>query len=366
MSVKCLSSHLTTELMTFRNPLGKEENWLHAPNGGIPNDPYYIPRVITTQMGASFLIATSTIESIAYCTLFVCSIPVAIVTTRPCKFAATLLSSSTFTLYWNIGNTLIFNFWCTNLFTEESFARYSMDHWPRGRALRIAVVAIEIGIIALTIFMRNSNQYQPVAFPFISEAVSKPWLRPEDILFIANWINQHQIPVNFGVVQAAPGNVAQNQLGAMVGGVNQSVKKGAEFFKKCIFDATDLDKEIKEKVIEYDSEVYIFVLTRCFYWYAFGDYKNEELPSFFKPKSKELLNNIRQTYSAQTGLQLASRMKNLKAFDEEFSVQKQHLKKIFDLLRNVAYEEVQSSIFATNCWEKACQMYEKEKAQAAG
>ncbi len=192
---RCLSSYLTTELLVYRNPQGSEENWFHG-GDHIDNIAHYYGKVITTEIGMALLCITATVETVAYgillagiFPLFLISLPIRHLSKWPsecmdhCYTKITpLIKSSGFTIYWNLGNLMIFNFSCTNVFTDESLARYSMDHWPRGNAYKIALEIMYISLLILSIFTKS-----PSPSPDILRTLNGPSLRPEDIIYIAEW-----------------------------------------------------------------------------------------------------------------------------------------------------------------------------------
>ena len=167
---RCLSSHLTTELLTFRNPHGGEENWLNG-NQPIETDIIFMARVFTTEIGVALLCVTATVESVAYLILMVggglamvLSLPLSYIDERPFRLCQTfaersrdLIKSSGFTVFWNFGNMLVFNIFYTNVFTQEAFARYSIDHEPRGQVYKLILMVMELALRIIALFTKNGT-----------------------------------------------------------------------------------------------------------------------------------------------------------------------------------------------------------------
>lgn len=351
---KCLSSYMTTELLKFRNFRGGEENWFNDPDA-VVHDPRYYGRVVATEIGVALLCVTAAVESVAYAIFFITTIPMLLVSKRPCDFAASLMSSSSFTLYWNFANLTYFNVHFPNIFTQESFARYAFDHLPQGMAYQrvytIAVFVYSIGLIIIALLSRES-QVLRLAF-IVDPFPNRRNLRAEDILFIAQWARRHQVHVP--LIHGQNGvNPLVNQLIGAVGNVNTSIDEGAAFIKEFILDSDEVDEEIKNLVLDYDAEIYTFVATRSIYIYVFGSKRDANIPDFFKFETKGLIEDLRQKYTKEEGADLKPLMESLPSFNAEFGDDKKDLKEVFNALRNAAYGELQNSLFVTKCWEKAC------------
>jgi len=117
-----ISSHMMSNLITWRNPQGHEANWYNKQSYE-QNESEWL-KVISTSFGLPFIAVAAIIETIAYTLLFFYSSFFYPLTDKPLNFFARLASSSLFTLGWTIV-ICIPNFVVKNLITNESFAR---DH----------------------------------------------------------------------------------------------------------------------------------------------------------------------------------------------------------------------------------------------
>lgn len=353
---KCLSSYLTTELLKFRNPQGAEENWLNAPVIG-GTDSLYLGRVVTTEIGVALICITTIIENFAYAIFFVSSLPMLIVSRRPFDASKSLISSSSFTLYWNFANLTYFNLFYTNVFTEESFARYSFDHLPQGRAFKTILAVASIGVFVLSVVVafvsRNTQVLELSQWGFMGMELSWDikFVRSQDVLFIAQWFLSHPINVP---PDAFNGVNPMNQLIGAVGDVKASIDEGAAFLKEFILDAEEVDEEIKNRVLDYDADIYAFVVTRSIYIYVFESKREDSAPNFFKFETRGLIQQLRQKYQKDEGTGLKPLMENLTSFNTELGEDQKQLKDVFNAVRSAAYGELQNSLFVTKCWEKAC------------
>lgn len=111
-----------TQLLTWRNPLGPEEEYLTG-SQGVENRWKHISKVASTEVGLILLTLTATIETIAYAALFLASLTLYAITDKPYKFFAKLLESSSFTIIWGLAESLIYNPFFIDVVTKESFAR---------------------------------------------------------------------------------------------------------------------------------------------------------------------------------------------------------------------------------------------------
>ncbi len=353
---RCVSSYFTTELLKYRNPEGGEENWLNRPEA---NPSVFLHRIVVAEIGVALLCVTATVESVAYGIFSICSLPLLVVSERPFKWSVQLLESSGFTLYWNFGNLLVFNLFCRNVFTDESFARYSIDHLPRGDVYRVVLIAVEIGLVALSIFNRNFH-YQHLELNLF-----KSCLRSQDLIYIADWLmthpNNHHHGMNNIPLHEVVHDPQINQLRGMANEVNQLITEGATFFKECILNPEQIDEEAKTQVLEFDPNSYIFVLTRSVYLYVFGSKKHAQVPSFFKLETRLLILQLREKYEhLDKEEELKSLMQNLLAFNQD--PQNDQIKALLNDLKEAAYTELQNSLFITKCWEKACQEFIQNEA----
>lgn len=279
---RCISSQLTTRLLTFRNPQGREENWILG-NESRGYLPAFVGKVITTEIGTALLCVTASVESVAYLILIVGSFPLKLVSDRPLNFSAKLLSSSSFTLVWNLGNITVFNFFCVNAFTHESFARFSIDHWDRGQAFR---AVMEISFMVLLFFANHSHSssYHSSSYPSFLHAKC---VRDEDRFYIAFWARTRGVRLIDPDLQSANRSIDRSLTQAAreyAEQTNRIIDKGAAFFKECILEPGQITQASRDLVLEVDAEVIHFVLTRCIYLYVFGSKKRELVLPFLKKR----------------------------------------------------------------------------------
>lgn len=121
----CISSHMMSGLLVWRNPQGKEENWLKNRRDAqrIEKPLTHFGKVVVTEIGLGILTTVALVEIFAYEVLGLLSLVLYPVTDRPCIFFATLLPSCAFTVFWGIGNLFIFNPFFINVLTREDYAR---------------------------------------------------------------------------------------------------------------------------------------------------------------------------------------------------------------------------------------------------
>lgn len=115
-----------TDLLGWRNPQGKEKEWVLFQEQNRGHYPTFIGKVIVAEIGLLLLCTTALIESVIYSVLTLISLTIYPCNNKPCKFFAKLLESSSFTIFWSFIDLLFPNPFIVNIITEESFARYSM------------------------------------------------------------------------------------------------------------------------------------------------------------------------------------------------------------------------------------------------
>ena len=347
---RCLSSYLTTELLKYRNPLGGEENWFghdEARQGHLRE----FNRVVVAEIGVALLCVTATIESLAYVILVIGSVPLLCLSAeRPFNWSIRLLSSSSFTIYWNLGNLTSFNLFSEYTCTHESFARLAIDRLEEGTTLSYVITALHIGCIVLSIF--NSNFQYNVSSYELHRFLNRPCLRPEDRIYLGEWFTRHPIDVSRGnIINILDPQIHQVEESAQE--ITQSIEEGTEFFRRFILHSNEITLEVKKQIVDADAEIFIFVLTRTIYLYVFGSKKDEEIPSFLKQETQRLIAELRTKYRGNDkGKDLELRMKNPDLFEQE--IEDQESRAIFNDLKKAAHKELQNSLYSTRCWEQAC------------
>lgn len=307
---RCASSHLMTCLLAWRNPQGREEYWLQRPQG-VGNRWTFTGKVISTELGLGFLTITSAVETVAYSALTILSLVFYPLTDKPYEFCSKLLQSSSFTIIWGLADT-VFNLLFVNLMTHESFARCWGD---------------TINPTSIALF------------------------RFDDRVHLADWAQQH----------GPTGEIPDAMLQPIVQegrAIQALIAEGANLIQQDVLE--NASPGTLEQFKEMDPSIYMFVLTKAIYIYTFGAKSKAEIPNYFKPSTKQLILAVRQEDpSPETVQELQRLMTDPTAFSKE--PQGNSAQSLFNRLRNVASGELQNSLFATRCWNKAI-----EQLPAAG
>lgn len=138
--IRCYSSQWTGTLIYWRNPQKDLLDQVFNEEKKISNYFTHVGKILVTEVGSLGLIFTSGVEWFGYEVISIGSL-FAKAETR--EHYRDLCASSRFTLLWNLTNFVFFNWCCTNLFSEETIARYAIDYVHAGLfATLIAVVAV--------------------------------------------------------------------------------------------------------------------------------------------------------------------------------------------------------------------------------
>lgn len=306
---RCASSHLMTDLLVWRNPQGSEENWLL---GGerIENEWKHVGKVISTEIGLCLLTITSALETVAYFALAIVSLTLYPFTDKPCAFFAKLLQSSAFTIIWAVADAIPCNLIFVNVMTHESFARC----W-----------AAMFNPTPIVIFRLN------------------------DRLYLTEWEQQH-----------GQGNINNGLLGPILAqqhATEELIDQGASVIQEDVL--SNASAETVGFFRDMDPSICMFVLTKIVYIYTVGAKKNNEIPDFFKPATKNLILALRQEPHSEATLQ---ELQRLIADPTQFEIvpQEESDQLIFNRLRNIASEELQNSLLITRCWKKVIEQLPAE------
>lgn len=335
--IRCISSRLTTQLMLFRNPQGSEQNWV---NERIDNRVIYYGKVITTEIGACLLCVTASVECVAYGILAIVSIAALPCTKKPLDFFMDRVSSSGFTIYWNLGTVLVFNAFYINLNTHESFARHSLDTSERGNLFRLAFKTCKVVILCVLILNRI-----PVSLTSFDEIINSRYTRWQDVLYIARW--SAQFP---GAIRALGHTTRAYSIANFGVQTNRNIEEGTKIFREYILAEGQIHADSRDLVLECDPEVYHFVLTRVVYLYAFGILRSQPVPNFLTPQTNLKITALRNDYQEGRGISLQQLI-----FDHTLPIEtlSQDDKLLFNELRNIASGELRG-IFVKKCWQDAC------------
>lgn len=130
---RCLSSHMTSTLLTWRNKEGKDSKWTTQVPG--ENDEYWgeppvdsqidwghTLRKITAEIPVCILLVTSLVETATYFVFTSATFFISFSKPQPYEISKKLLASSIFTIGWT-AKSLYRNLFEKNLLTHESFER---------------------------------------------------------------------------------------------------------------------------------------------------------------------------------------------------------------------------------------------------
>jgi hypothetical protein len=295
---RCLSSHVMSYLVAWRNPQGREEGWM--------NRPQTFPGLATKLISAGgfcILTAGAAVETVAYSAIAVLTLTIYPLTDRPFQYAVKLLESSSFTALWSLADGLLINWFFPNLLTHESLAR----GWS--------------GFV---------NPTRINLFRF------------EDRIYVAEW----QIRL-----QGAPGHPLLDGLARQGANVNKLINDGAAFITESII--AKMDESTLDLFKTKDAKIFMYVLTQAVFIYAFGSKLQDEIPMFFKEETREGIMQLRfqNPLSKEIQEELNRKMENLISFDEDKI--NQSAQTLFNELRKIGYQELHNSLFVNHCWDKA-------------
>lgn len=344
-AVRCLSSHLTTQLTLFRNQHGAEENWLGL-NLERSLSLSHVTKMVIAEAGSAFLATTATIESFAYSVLLAASLPILLVSNKPFNYSYELFTSSFFTIFWNLGNGLIFNISQTDLLTHESMARCAMELWDDGRILknvfRVIDVALIVGSIALLIFTSSPIPSHPGSLSGSFERIK--WLRPEDINFLINWYAINR-------VGQVPQEVLNRETSGLIGLArlsHQGRLEGASFIREFYLRDGQIEGGSRELIRDLDANIFHFIVSRCVYIYVFGERRADPAPTFLKPVTQAEIVKLRAKYSDITaGAAIMESIKDYSQFSPE------NPPATLNDIKVASFRELRGSLFLTSCLQEA-------------
>lgn len=343
----CLSSRLTSELLTARNPQGKEAGWVdRAEDRG--NLVLFLGRVVTAELGCAVLLATATVETFVYGTLGLVSLCFYWVNSEPARKLGKLASSSAFTILWNIGNVIVFNPGCINCVTHESFARYSMDHWTRGEVLKLVVLAAEC---FLNIFSRHRYH----GLPLTALIMRIKYTRLEDSLHIADWAQRHRGAPDLAEDQRqTPAVIANAQLRLLQEHgrtMNAQIAAGKEFIETHILAEGKVDAPTRNAINAMEPAALLFLLSRAVYLYSFGELKEEVIPDFFAEKTQVEIRKLRDRPLSPAVTNLDAFMGGMDAYNRGPSRDDQLA--LFTQIRGIGYADQQEGLLIGRCLQRA-------------
>ncbi len=261
---RCLTSHLVTPLLIWRNPQGVEENWR---NEGSQHRPGGIKSLLVG-VGLAALAATLLIEFVVYQALRGIAYTFSHLNHRPYRFCDELLQSSKFTIEWIqflVGDNLTL----PNLFTHESFERVKMCS-SRGEDERYVEARI--------------NQ--------LGENINSRAL--QNLKGQAQWIRERRAlsPQQIEALRCKNHPLTQDGINLIV-----SIVKNAG---------------IRSEILEDDPQAMLLVLSHAIFEYAFGTMRGAT-HGFFKLETAARIGEFRQN---EPSLQRAVTIFNLPKFSQ--------------------------------------------------
>lgn len=290
---RCVSSHLMTRLLTWRNPECEENYGLFPPND-IGNIWKLRARIVVAEVGLAALALIAAIETVAYGTLAKLSRILLPTSTTPFHFFNKLAESSTFTCIWSLADFVIYNIFYVSVVTHEPFARFST-----------------------------------------------PLSRHEDRWYCNYYYQINQLYWTYHPDNDSAVNKASRS--------QESIDQGAEFIvTEVLKDAPDVMR-IQFKEMAQPSQ---FVLAKAVYIYAIGSKRDEPIPDFFKPATKSAIEVLRRGIIQE---EHKIEMERLMSGPEEFNgdLQNASTQKASSILRAAASSESRGGLFSAECWQKA-------------
>jgi hypothetical protein len=312
----CLSSQMMSDLLTWRNPRGVEENWYYDLDSRAQELSWAdIGKEVVTELGVALIALAACVESVVFIALATLSMVLVPCTEAPFEFSLKVIDSSIFTILWALG-TLCNNFIYPNLITHESLARHKLF----------------------------SDSFGCVDF-----------YRPEDAAFREEWrvaqgrvqldhLDEDEV-VSVAELQAAVNRVAQLIKDDVLAGVEQSTK---------------------DLVMEADGEAMHFVATKSIYLYAAGSKRDEKIPAVFQANTRAKIESYRKQYpeglSKENQTALDQAMRDLIPFQQGPNGA---VKQIYDDLREPVWKEMQwnngVAWFIRECYPRAVKLLEAEQ-----
>lgn len=183
-----LSSQFTSQLMVWRNPHGEEENWLKQEP--LPYDTHsLLKRKVITQITTVGLIALSLVETAFVAVYFLYYYN----KNKDLKSYAQRVQYVASISLWNLG-IFVFNPFCTNLVTNESFFRYSLHKFPT--VFQIKMFAGTLGGLYFLISSLFYGSILRLGLAILSARLNNEvFLRKIDVEYLNNWSSRPLRPV---------------------------------------------------------------------------------------------------------------------------------------------------------------------------
>ncbi len=341
LPIRCMSSQMMTKVLVWRDD--EKLSLLHAhPRTKIRQTTSQDKiKLVGTELASVLIAISSLIETIAYATLFIpLTLPLCLINKNSFKHSIKLLSSSIFTIRWSINNLKV-NFIYRHIPIYETNARVWLEKKWRKEDYRHQFMTLGQVLLGQTL-IEGANGGNQTITDRLALAVYNSFLmtRPSSVeeskaclLAITQVLNQ--------IKEAIEERREESE----------TIAEGAKFYEKLLADSPPL---ILELFKEMDIALYIPILTKAIFMYAYGEEKHLACPDFFKTSTNEAIMQLRQqTVTEDTAFVsvLSTKLENLDCFDDE--IKDESIRQRWNELRRIANGECQASLFVTYCWSKA-------------
>lgn len=303
--LRSISSHLMSQLITWRNPHGEEINWYNGNDtdhdNGIPYDQTnFLFRKVATELALPILTVASVIEGFAYVILGTFA-NLLFLPEKWCDHIFSLGDSAFFTFFWSMAN-LFNNLIYTNLHTKEAFAN-----------------------LHLTGATHTEERYRN------------------------EWLQIHRPQIYLDV---------SDEYGRYTN--NQKICAGGAFMVEEIVKKSLEDQDFMDAFVCYERDLYPYLLVKSFSVYISGGKKHCMFPQFFKKETISQLKEIRQEYqnnSAEHAQLLEITSSWAKFSEAQKDKEGTLIKELFNLigpeLQGLGQVGRDQFLFIGNCWQQA-------------
>lgn len=256
-----------------------------------------IVRVTFLEIALPIMAVIAAVETLAYGVFSLACFPICLITNKPYKFFAKYLQSSSFTVIWALAN-LLFNLALPDLALHESVAR---------------------GFSRL--FFRREDEY------YRSEQ------RIEE--------------------QAKQAREVAQKERKERDRVDEIVSRGVQLIEKILStEKLQIRKGLKDPNIERFASLNLFVFSKIVFIYSAGFKKNDKIPDFFAPSTRELIQAIRvasKTWCTPKEIpQVENLMKNFSSFQAREDL-KGNAAYLLEFIENVVLNMPPDSLLNTAC-----------------
>ena len=356
---RCISSHLTSELIKIRNPQGAEENGSVSQIG---NKAVFLSRVITTEIGVSLLVITSAIEVVSYSIFCVGSLAVdPSYNSETLEYSYKLLCSSFFTCYWNIGNTFVFNLCSINIITHESLARISIKNHTSGKVFRHAI-ATTLFVSWITLLVLTKAYYTSTISGYVWGYCDfyklQNFGREEDDIYVSRIREIQNRP------EHTPHNETFNRVHNTQIRTYNPIGQGANVLLQDILNNDKIDKNSKNMILDLNKNSFDFATCRVVYIYVYGDKSKDQLPSFLKPETTNAIKQLRgENRNKKLSQKKITELDNITSNWTLLDLNKENPN--VNKIVQAAFLEHRGGVFMTKCFQNAITRHESQQDKQA-